>query len=79
MGIHIVRADLADDKAPKLMASVAGTTYLVKVPCAADPSDGLQRYERAEKGSLYENTWQGQGQPAHRGCQSFRPLCAGFI
>mgnify|MGYP000187614300 CR=1 FL=1 len=34
MGIHIVRADLADDKAPKLMASVAGTTYLVKVPCA---------------------------------------------
>ena len=40
---------------------------------------GIYLIVKGGKGSLYENTWQGQGQPAHRGCQSFRPLCAGFI
>ncbi|MFR9127140.1 TIGR03936 family radical SAM-associated protein [Acidaminococcus intestini] len=73
MGIHIVRADLADDKAPKLMASVAGTTYLVKVPCAADPSDGLQRYERAEKALYTKTHGKGKGSPRIVDAKAFVP------
>ena len=70
MGIHIVRADLADDKAPKLMASVAGTTYLVKVP---DPSDGLQRYERAEKALYTKTHGKGKGSPRIVDAKAFVP------
>lgn len=47
MGIHIVKADLADDKAPKLMACAQGATYQVLVPCPEDPADGLAAFAAA--------------------------------
>jgi radical SAM-linked protein len=48
MGIHIVKADLADNKAPKLMAEAAGASYHVTIPCNVDPAVAIKAYEKAE-------------------------------
>lgn len=55
MGIRVVKGDLADDKAPKLMASAQGASYVVYVPCAADPVSQLAAFNAAEE-VLYTKT-----------------------
>lgn len=47
MGIRVVKGDLVDDKAPKLMASAQGASYVVVVPCTADPADRLEAFNEA--------------------------------
>ena len=63
MGIHIVRADLTDDKAPKLMARAQGASYEVKVPCASDPSAGLAAFAAAAEVPYTKPYKKGKGKP----------------
>ncbi|CDE93469.1 MULTISPECIES: TIGR03936 family radical SAM-associated protein [Acidaminococcus] len=63
MGIHIVRGDLTDDKAPKLMARAQGASYQVKVPCAADPSAQLAAFAAAPEVPYTKTHKKGKGKP----------------
>lgn len=48
LGIHIVKGDLVENTAPKLMASAAGAEYLVKVPCASNGKEQLAAFNAAD-------------------------------
>lgn len=63
MGIRIVRADLADDKAPKLMAQAQGASYEVRVPCAADPAGQLEAFAAAPEVPYTKAHKKGRGKP----------------
>lgn len=55
MGIRVITGDLADDKAPKLMASAQGASYVVYVPCSEDPTAQLAAFNEAAE-VLYTKT-----------------------
>jgi radical SAM-linked protein len=63
MGIHVVAADLADDKAPKLMAKAAGASYHVIVPCTEDPAAALHAYEMTPEVTFTKEHTKGKGKP----------------
>ena len=63
MGIHIVRADLAEDKAPKLMAQAQGAAYEVHVPCASDPASQLAAFAAAPEVLYTKAHKKGKGKP----------------
>lgn len=73
MGIHIVRADLAEDKAPKLMAQAQGASYEVLVPCAADPSAQLAAFAAASEVPYTKAHKKGKGKPKTIDVKSFIP------
>ena len=63
MGIHIVRADFAEDKAPKLMAQAQGAAYEVHVPCASDPASQLAAFAAAPEVLYTKAHKKGKGKP----------------
>lgn len=73
MGIHIVKADLADDKAPKLMARAQGATYQVLVPCGEDPSAGLAAFAAAGTVPYTKTHKKGKGKPKTIDVKEFIP------
>jgi radical SAM-linked protein len=66
MGIHIIRADLADDKAPKLMAAAAGASYHVIIPCGADPASAIAAYEAAESAPYTKHHGKAKGKEKNK-------------
>ena len=73
MGIHIVRADLAEDKAPKLMAQAQGASYEVHVPCASDPASQLAAFAAAPEVPYTKAHKKGKGRPKTIDVKSFIP------
>lgn len=73
MGIHIVRADLAEDKAPKLMAQAQGASYEVHVPCASDPASQLAAFAAAQEVPYTKAHKKGKGKPKTIDVKSFIP------
>lgn len=73
MGIHIVKADLADDKAPKLMAVAQGACYEVAVPCSEDPAAGLAAFAAAETVPYTKTHKKGKGKPKTIDVKEFIP------
>jgi radical SAM-linked protein len=63
MGIHVIAADLADDKAPKLMARAAGASYHVSVPCSEDPAPSLKTYETTPEVTFTKKHTKSKGKP----------------
>lgn len=63
MGIHILKGDLADDHAPKLMAEAQGATYEVVVPCPENPGAGIAAFNAAETVSFTKAHKKGKGAP----------------
>lgn len=74
MGIHIVKADLADDKAPKLMAVAQGARYEVFVPCSGDPAAGLAAFAAAETVPYTKTHKKGKGKPKTIDVKEFIPV-----
>lgn len=73
MGIHIVRADLAEDKAPKLMAQAQGASYEVHVPCASDPASQLAAFAAVPEVPYTKAHKKGKGRPKTIDVKSFIP------
>ena len=73
MGIHIVKADLADDKTPKLMAVAQGARYEVLVPCSEDPAAGLAAFAAAETVPYTKTHKKGKGKPKTIDVKEFIP------
>ena len=73
MGIHIVKADLADDKAPKFMAVAQGARYEVLVPCSEDPAAGLAAFAAAETVPYTKTHKKGKGKPKTIDVKEFIP------
>jgi radical SAM-linked protein len=48
MGIHVKAADLVENKAAKLMASVGGADYYVQVPCLEECREQIERFNMAD-------------------------------
>ncbi len=63
MGIHILKGDLADDHAPKLMAAAKGAAYEVMVPCAVNPENGLAQFNTTEEVPFTKPHKKGKGAP----------------
>lgn len=47
-GIHVKAADIVDSKKPKLMASAAGATYRIVVPCEGEAIDAVNAFNAAK-------------------------------
>lgn len=73
MGIHIVKADLVDDKAPKLMAVAQGARYEVFVPCSTDPAAGLDAFAAAETVPYTKTHNKSKGKPKTIDVKEFIP------
>jgi radical SAM-linked protein len=77
MGIHIKDGDMVEKKAPKLMASAAGAEYVVKVPCLADPSDGIHAFNIAAQVIFAKPIPKSHGKTKEIDVKNFIPVVSG--
>lgn len=73
MGIRIVKADLADDKAPMLMASAQGASYQVEVSCPEDPAAGIAAFNQASEVPYTKTHNKAKGKPKTINVKDFIP------
>jgi len=77
MGIRVVKGDLVDDKAPKLMASAQGASYVVVVPCESDPSEQLAAFNETAEVSYTKTHSKAKGKPKPINVKFYVPTVQG--